>query len=320
MEASRRALRGTLLGVVCVALVLTMAATASAGWSEPTNLSDIPGTHPDVNTPYLDGCPIQSPNGLRLYMASNRPGGEGGIDIWVATRERQRDPWGEPVNLGAPVNSGADDFCPTPVRGGRLFFVSSRDGGCGGSDIYVSRRRNGGFGSVRHLGCEVNSAAGEASPSLVHVGRKKLLFFSSNRPGGFAPEAMGALPDSDIYVSRRRAGSWTAPSLAEGLNTEAEDARPNVRHDGLMVVFDSTRPGTLGGPDIFLAKRPRLRADWSAPKHLPAPINSAASESRASLSWDGRTMYFGSNRPGGELDPVTSLPSNDIYRTRRRAG
>jgi len=319
MEVSRRTLRAAISGAICVVVLLAMAPAANAGWSDPKNLSDIPGTHPDVNTPYVDGCPMQSPNGLRLYMASNRPGGEGGLDIWMATRASQRDPWGEPVNLGAPVNSSADDFCPTPVRRGRLFFVSTRDGGCGGADIYATRHRPGGFRPARHLGCEVNSEAGEASPSLVEVGRRPMLFFSSNRPGGFAPEPMGGLPDSDIYVSTRRSGDWSTPSLAEGLNTDAEDARPNVRHDGLMVVFDSTRPGTLGGPDIFVARRARLRADWSTPRHLPAPINSEASESRASLSWDGATMYFGSNRPGGEPDPVTDLPSNDIYRTRRHA-
>ncbi len=306
---------------IWMALLLASAAAANAAWSEPVNLSDIPGTHPDVNTPYVEGCPMQSPSGLRLYMASNRPGGLGGLDIWMASRATQGDPWGEPVNLGAPVNSSADDFCPSPVRKGRLFFVSTRDGGCGGGDIYRTRRRDGVFaGPVRNLGCEVNSSAGEASPSLVEAGRRPMLFFSSNRPGGFATDPVGGVPDSDIYVSTLRSGGWTAPALAEGLNTAAEDARPNVRRDGRFVVFDSTRPGTLGGPDIFAATRAGLHTAWSTPMHLPAPINTAASESRASLSSDGKTMYFGSNRPGGELDPVTSLPSNDLYRTRLIAG
>ncbi len=321
MRMSSRTRLGAMVAVpLCVALLLASATAANAAWSEPKNLSDIPGTHPDVNTGYVEGCPMQSPGGLRLYMASNRPGGAGGLDIWMASRAAKGDPWGEPVNLGSPVNSAADDFCPSPARHGRLFFVSTRDGGCGAGDIYRTRRQEGAFGPARNLGCDLNSPAGEASPSLVEAGRRPMLFFSSNRPGGFAADPVGAVPDSDIYVSTRQASGWTTPSLAQGLNTDAEDARPNVRHDGLFVVFDSTRPGTLGGPDIFVATRERLRAGWSTPRHLPAPINSAASESRASLSWDGKTMYFGSNRPGGEPDPVTSLPSNDIYRTYRIAG
>jgi hypothetical protein len=305
---------------IWVGLLLASATAASAAWSDPVNLSAVAGTHPDVNTPYVEGCPMQSPNGLRLYMASNRPGGLGGLDIWVTSRATRHDPWGEPVNLGSPVNSSADDFCPSPAGRGRFFFVSARDGGCGGADIYLARRREDGFGPARNLGCDLNSAAGEASPSLVEAGRRPMLFFSSNRPGGFAAEPVGGVPDSDIYVSTFRADAWRSPSLAEGLSTAAEDARPNVRHDGLFVVFDSTRPGTLGGPDIYVSRRRELSAAWSTPRHLPAPVNSAANETRASLSSSGRTMYFGSNRPGGELDPGTSLPSNDLYRTRRFVG
>jgi Tol biopolymer transport system component len=305
---------------LCLALILASAPAAGAAWSEPVNLSESPGTHPEVNTPYVEGCPMQSPNGLRLYFASNRPGGLGGLDIWMSRRATQQDPWGEPVNLGESVNSAADDFCPSPSGRGRFFFVSTRDGGCGGADIYLTKRRDGERGPARNLGCALNSAAGEASPSLVEVGRRPMLFFSSNRPDGFSPDPDGAVPDADIYVSRRGADGWRMPRLAEGLNSDAEDARPNVRRDGLVVVFDSTRPGTLGGPDIFVARRSELGAAWSTPRHLPAPINSAANETRASLSRDGETMYFGSNRPGGELDPVSSLPSNDIYRTHRVAG
>ena len=79
-----------------------LAATAGpnfSAWGPSQKIDEIAGTHPDLNTPLTDGCPIQSPNGLRLYMASNRPGGKGGLDIWVATRARTSDPWGAPVNL-----------------------------------------------------------------------------------------------------------------------------------------------------------------------------------------------------------------------------
>ena len=66
-----------------------------------------------MNTEFLDGCPIQAPDGLSLYMATNRPGGLGGIGIWVTHRSSTDVGFGTPVNLGAPVNSAADDFCPS---------------------------------------------------------------------------------------------------------------------------------------------------------------------------------------------------------------
>lgn len=322
LRSGRRGRTQAVIAIATTALFLS-APIASAGhymdWDDPTNAEQVPGTSGELNTPYLDGCPIQSPNGLRLYMASTRPGGLGGIDIWVAERESTTAVWGAPVNLGEPVNSTVDDFCPTPVPGGGLFFVSTRVGGCGGADIYFTRRNaSGTWAAPENVGCELNSAAGEASPSYVTAGRRPKLFFSSNRAGGFDPDPEGTTPDSDIYFSIKRAdGSFGPARLARGLNTGLEDARPNVRTDGREIVFDSNREGTLGGADLYSAKRRTIADDWRIPVNLGAPINTAANETRASLSRDGLTMYFGSNRAGSELDPNSGAPSNDIYFTTR---
>ena len=128
-------------------LVLCLAGTASAApalsdWSTAQKVDEIAGNSSELNTPSLDGCPILSPDGKSLFMASNRqPGGHGGLDIWVATRPSTDEPFGAPENLPAPINSAADDFCPTPLRGGRLLFVSRRTTAesCGMGDIYATR-------------------------------------------------------------------------------------------------------------------------------------------------------------------------------------
>jgi WD40-like Beta Propeller Repeat len=296
--------------VLSVAAMLTFASLASAKhfgeWGAPVNAELIPGTSTELNTPFNDGCPIQAPDGLSLHIASNRPGGLGGQDIWVARRATKDDVWGPPEHLPEPVNSDADDFCPTPVRGHGLFFVSARSGGCGGPDIYFTRLVHGEWEEPANLGCDINSVAGEASPSFFEdENGNAYLYFSSNRAGGAFPDA--GPPDSDIYFSL----NFGLAQLAPGLNTSSEDSRPNVRKDGREVVFDSTRPGTLSLlPDIWTAKRESINDEWMAPIHLPAPINSTASETRATLSWDGLTMVFGSTRPGGE-------GSADVYVTTR---
>jgi hypothetical protein len=80
-----------------------------------------------------------------------------------------------------------------------------------------------------------------------------------------------------------------------------------VSHDGLEIVFDSTRFGTLGGPDIFTATRSSVDQPWGPAIHLNNGINSAANETRASLSWDGTRLMFGTTRPGeGSADIWTS--------------
>jgi hypothetical protein len=102
------------IGIATLSIAGAAAAGLSASaWTTAQKIDEIAGNHSDLNTPQLDGCPIQSPDGLSLYVASNRPGGKGGLDIWIATRSSTTAPtapWGAPVNLGEPVNSAADDF------------------------------------------------------------------------------------------------------------------------------------------------------------------------------------------------------------------
>jgi Tol biopolymer transport system component len=306
-------IRRTIIAVVAsVTAVVATAAVADAmgfgAWSPAVSAESIPGTSSDLNTAALEGCPFVAQSGTELYFASNRAGGHGGLDIWVARRESEGDPWGDPVNF-VEVNSSADDFCPSAHRNGKDFlFVSSRAGGCGGADIYASRlHATRGWSQPQNLGCTVNSPADEASPYLL----EDELYFSSTRAGGFSPDAPGAVAgDGDIYVSAFDGDTFGAPALVPGLNTPANDLRPNLRRDGLEIFFDSNRPGGIGGLDLWTSTRVSTSDAWSAPTNLGANVNSSANELRPSLSWEGAKLYFGSTRAGGE-------GSQDLYVTTR---
>jgi hypothetical protein len=266
-----------------------------------SNAELLSGASTQLNTADLEGCPGLAPDGLSLFFTSNRPGGRGGPDIYVSQRAKVSDPWGVPVNVTA-LNSSANEICPTPLDGGWFLFVSGRPGGCGGDDIYVAYNHpQKGWLEPQNLGCQVNSSANEASPSLVDAGWETVLYFSSTRPGGFALEAGGTPADMDIYMSRRL-GNWDfgTASLVPGLNTAADDSRPNVRKDGLEMVFDSTRPGGMGGPDIWSSRRASLHDGWSAPVNLGPNINSSDVDVRAFFSADAKTLFFGSTRAGSE--------------------
>lgn len=293
--------RATAMTVVLILIGTTMALAAPSGammddlgqWSPATRVEEAPGTDSTFNGPSLDGCPFISPDSKTFYMASNRSGGEGGIDIWVSTRQRADDPWGAPANLGPSINSTDDDFCPTIARDGKtLYFVSNRPGGCGGADIYASRRRPGGWDQPVNLGCHTaggpNSTMDEAGPSVLsepHAG--PVVYFSSTRAG-----------TSDIYRSESHAGAFGPAMLDTELSSStAQDGQPNVRRDGLEIFFFSNRPGNN---DIYSASRSSTADSWSNPVNLGPAVNSTASETRPSLSWDGTTLYFGSNRAGSE--------------------
>jgi hypothetical protein len=289
------------------AMLLSFATVAAArnwtDWSPVTHLEDL-GAHPNLNTPAVEGCPIESPDGLELFLASNRSGGAGDLDIWVARRASTAEPWGEPENLGAPINSPYDDFCPSPMGGNRFFFVSNRPGTCGeghGADIYVSRRHpSGTFGTPDNIGCDVNSSGTEASPSLVEQEPGgPALYFSSDRPS--------TLSGSNLYVSRLRAGRFQPATLVPGVNSTANDARPNVSRTGRELVFDSNRAGGQGSFDVYVSRRHDVASPWSPPVNLGPDVNSAANETRPSLSWDGTRLYVGSNRDRSEGG------SSDLY-------
>ena len=246
---------------------------------------------PWPNTAALEGCPHESTDGRSLYFASNRNGNN---DIFVTRREADGE-WGEPVALAA-VNSSANDYCPTPLPDGDLLFVSERNDGLNcdppRADIYLSRREpSGEFLPPEHLGCVVNGPGHEWSPSYVPAGGG-MLFYSSGRTG-----------KQRIYVSLRGTdGSWQAPQDVAALNDDlANSQRPNVSADGREIVFDSDRSGSLG-VDIWYSYRATPRSSWAPPTRLEnESINSTATEARASMSRDGKRLYFGSNR-GGNFD------------------
>lgn len=287
--------------VAAIAILIILLATPALAapffseWGPASSLESVPGTSSELNTAFLDGCPILSRDGLQLYMASNRPGGAGNLDIWVAERQSSDEPFGNPANIGAPINSAFNDFCPSPLRDGHGFmFVSNRPGGCGGADIYITRYHpEQGWEVPVNLGCEVNSSADEAGPvlSFAEPG-SPTLYFSSFRAGG--PSG------SNIYMSRMTGNdSFAQAELVPNVNSDYDDIQPSVRRDGRELVFASNRPGSLGF-DIWSTERQAITDSWSTPVNLGANVNSVGNETRPSLSWDGKTLLFGSTRPGVE--------------------
>jgi len=163
-------------------LWVTSRATMDDDWATPVNLG------PTINSSDMDGCPAVSDDGLELYFWSNRPGGSGSIDLWIAKRATIEDDWDTPVNLGPVINSSAMDFCPhISVDGRLLFFISGRSGGYGGfyGDIWITTRHtlSDPWGTPMNLGPIVNSPASEGGPALSSDGTT--FYFSSDRPGGF---------------------------------------------------------------------------------------------------------------------------------------
>ncbi|MEJ1966070.1 MAG: hypothetical protein WDO56_32770 [Gammaproteobacteria bacterium] len=301
---TRRA--GTIAALLTgTALVVSVQAGAHGHYDFPDSSWSIAVPEININTPAAEGCPIETADGLSLLFASTRAGGvpgNAGNDIWVADRESLTSPWKPAKNLGEPINSIASDFCPTPVNGRWMFFVSERvDNGtltppCGGGDMYLARQSPAGdWSAPRMLGCAPdgpNFIGPERSPSLVETDFGTFLFYSSNGGSG----------DQDIYMSRMKAdGSFGPGRVVRELSTEFEDIMPNVRErrdGGYEIVFSSNRPTwgngkpAKGQQDVYVSYSWWL-TDWTAPRNLGDAVNTPGVEQRATLSADGRRLYFG---------------------------
>ncbi|MGQ9706288.1 MAG: TolB family protein [bacterium] len=107
--------------------------TYISNWQTPVNLG------PDINTSSNEYAPTVTGDGLTMYFASDRPGGYGGYDLYLAKYSNGK--WGSVQNLGSVVNTSVNESQPfiTP-DGNFLYFVSDGPGGYGGADIWVTQR------------------------------------------------------------------------------------------------------------------------------------------------------------------------------------
>lgn len=296
---------------ITLVLILTLGlvsdiAIADYIFGEPTNMG------PLVNSPSVEQSPSLSADSLSLFFASNRPGGSGGRDLWVTTRETIHDDWDQPVNLGPLVNRGAEDRGTSISADGlELYFHSNRSGGRGGDDLWVTTRETTEDYWVApvNLGLSVNSSANDHNPYISADGLT--LVFGSNRPGGSG--------DLDIWVTTRATVNdlWEeAVNLGPFMNSSASDCGPCLSPDGSQLFFQSTRPGGSGLEDVWVSSRESTSGEWGQPVNLGPIVNSSAHDYHSEVSRDGSTLYFSSMRPGGnggqDLWQVTINPIVDL--------
>jgi regulation of enolase protein 1 (concanavalin A-like superfamily) len=216
-----------------------------------------------VNSPSDESGPCLSDDGLTLYFASNRPGGSGDFDLWVATRETTEGSWSEPVNLGPTVNSRYDDNHPSISADGlTLYFDSRRPGipgqsGC--NDIYMTKRAtvNDPWGEPEPLA--VNTEEDEYSPEIARDGLT--LYYDSHLAG------------RDIWVTKRAAPdeAWEkGVPLGPPFNTPGIDTDPSLSDNTTLLYFASDRPGGYGEFDIWVMDTQQKRD--SEPSHRQPPL------------------------------------------------
>jgi len=194
---------------------------------------------------YWDFDPVFSPDGRKMFFASDRPipGGkkeDQDFDIWSV--DRTATGWSEPTHLNANINSGEDETFASVAASGTIYFVSARDGGREHLGIYRSQLVNGDYGPAEKLRGPVNDTENASLEVVVAPDESFLLLAPYGRRDGFG--------SYDIYVSYQLGGEWTAPkNLGPKVNTKARDYSPRFSPDGRYLFWTSERGFATVPPD-----------------------------------------------------------------------
>jgi hypothetical protein len=223
--------------------------------------------------------------------------------------------WSEPVNLGPAINTSFNEQQAMLSKDGlTLYFASNRPGTPGSTlaDIWVAHRAclHCPWESPVNLGAPVNTAVSEAAPALSRD-EHWLFVLATNRPEGIGSGDIWASYRDDVHDDL----AWQEPiNLGAGINTTGFEGGAsyfeNDEGGDAQLYFNHNPAPVNAGGDIYVSTQ---AADGSWGDAVPVTeLNSAASEQRPSISHDGRTIYFFSNRPGSSSDDIWVATRPDV--------
>lgn len=230
----------------------------------------------DINTEDWESQVSVSCDGRTLYFASNRPGGQGGTDLWYSTINTDGT-WNTPVNLGPEVNTPGNEESPFLTNDGKsLYFSSDGHLGYGEHDIFTSwLQPDGRWSKPINLGLPVNSGHSEFGFFLTADGKKGYL--SSDRPGGY-----GAL---DLY----------AFEMEQPLYSEAVTFVEGIVRDSLIDIALPSRVQIEGRDPILTDPYGRFFLCVPAGDTLRITIDKDAyrpyQQEFVIPEWDNKTLY-----------------------------
>ncbi|TGK59671.1 hypothetical protein EHQ13_12835 [Leptospira gomenensis] len=221
-----------------------------------------------LNTQNDEYNPIVSPDGKYVVFQSNRPGGEGGMDLWISENVQYLDKeapaeWTKPVNMNQSIREELKRASVSGVKKPNLFNTNGFEGGA--------------------------SILFDENNSPVEI------YFTSTVNQTHGRNGFEGL---NLYrtIKDKKTGRWTDPEHLNEIYTNFNEKMPAISPDGRFLIFSSDRPGGYGDFDLWISTRDLKTGVWSQPKNLGSPLNSSESEILPFIHQDGEQLYFSSNR------------------------
>jgi len=213
-----------------------------------------------------------------------------------------------PESAGAGINTPDDEYWPSITADGQtmMFTRQARVTGEGlrrnvaQEDFYLSVMAGNIWQKALNAGSPLNTAQNEGAQSLSSDGT--YMYFT-------ACERSGGLGSCDIFFSSLNNGRWSIPvNLGSPVNSSKWESQPSISANGRMLFFSSSRPGGIGGKDLWYAVL-NEKGKWNYPVNLGSSINTPGDEMSPFIHFDGRTLYYSS-------DGMPGMGGFDIYMTR----
>lgn len=277
----------------------------------------IPAINADdpINTKSHDATVGLSPDAHRLFIYRGEKGG----DIFVSNLEG--DKWSTPKKLPKPINlsESQETSASFTYNGTTIFFVSDREGGYGGKDIYTSTLGpKGKWSEPTNLGPTINTEYDEEGVFMHPDG--KTMYFSSqghNTMGGF-----------DIFKTVYENGKWSEPeNIGYPINTPDNDVFLTVSASGKHAYYSSTQADGLGDDDIYMItflgpEKPLIASNEdNLLASLTAPVSETVIEKMITVNTAQLTILKGkildekTREPIGATIKLTDNNKNELLAT-----
>jgi outer membrane protein OmpA-like peptidoglycan-associated protein/Tol biopolymer transport system component len=275
---------------------------------EMTNLGD------GINSPADEIKPSVTVDGTRLYFASDREGGKGKLDIYVAQFENGA--WQPPVNLGDRINTpDHETINGLSFDGTKILIYGGFEGHLGSGDNYYFEKTEQGWSAIKHFPPMVNSKFYDSDAFMTADGFA--VIFTSDREGVVGDRVPkntrfhGSIAgNTDLFVAVRRGVYWQPPiNLGPVINTPFAERSAFLHPDGKTLYFSSDGHPGLGKMDVFKSIRLNTNSwtEWSEPINLGKDVNGSDDDWGYRITPDGKYAFLStSNQPDGRGE-------NDIY-------